>query len=107
MNKRVYRVGKAASDENKANAATDDLTEKHITPMGGFVRYGEVNNDFIMIKGCCVGLRKRQLIIRKSLHTATKSKLKEPIHLNFIDTSSKLGHGRFQTSAEKEKFYVS
>lgn len=108
VNKRIYRVGKAASEENKANAATDyDLTEKHITPMGGFVRYGEVNNDFIMIKGCCVGLRKRQLLLRKSMHTVTKSKLTEPIHLNFIDTSSKLGHGRFQTTAEKEKFYIS
>jgi len=108
MNKRIYRVGKAPSEENKANAATDyDLTEKHITPMGGFVRYGEVNNDFIMIKGCCVGLRKRQLILRHPIYTRTKNKLTEPVNLNFIDTSSKQGHGRFQTAAEKRKFFIS
>jgi large subunit ribosomal protein L3e len=108
MNKRIYRVGKAPSEENKANAATDyDLTEKNITPMGGFVRYGEVNNDFVMIKGCCIGLRKRQLILRHPIYTRTKNKLTEPVHLNFIDTSSKLGHGRFQTAAEKQKFFVS
>jgi large subunit ribosomal protein L3e len=30
---------------------------------------------------------------------------KEEIQLKFIDTSSKLGHGRFQTSEEKNTFY--
>jgi len=29
----------------------------------------------------------------------------EEIELKFIDTSSKLGHGRFQTADEKAKFY--
>lgn len=107
MNKRIYRVGKAPSAENRANAATDyDLTEKHITPMGGFVRYGVVNHDYVLIKGCCVGLRKRQLILRQTMHTRTKNKLTEPIHLKFIDTSSKMGRGRFQTSAEKDKYYI-
>ena len=108
INKRIYRVGKAASEDVKANASTNyDLTEKHITPMGGFVRYGVVNNDFLVIKGGCVGLRKRQVLLRHSMHTRTKNKLTEPVHLNFIDTSSKLGHGRFQTSAEKKKYYIS
>jgi len=107
VNKRIYRVGKALSSENKGNASTEyDLTEKNITPMGGFVRYGVVNNDFILIKGCCVGIRKKQLILRQSMHTRTKNKLTEPVNLKFIDTSSKMGHGRFQTSAEKDKYYV-
>ena len=40
----------------KNNASTEyDLTEKTITPMGGFPHYGEVNNDFVMIRGCCIG----------------------------------------------------
>lgn len=48
------------------NASTDyDLTEKSITPMGGFPHYGEVNHDFIMIKGCCVGPKKRVITLRK------------------------------------------
>jgi len=33
--------------------------------MGGFPHYGEVNNDFVMIKGCCVGPKKRVLTLRK------------------------------------------
>ena len=31
----------------------------------------------------------------------------EKVTLKFIDTSSKFGHGRFQTSEEKAKFYGS
>jgi len=50
----------------KNNASTEyDITEKTITPMGGFPHYGEVNNDFIMIRGCCVGPKKRVLTLRK------------------------------------------
>jgi len=33
--------------------------------MGGFPHYGEVNNDFIMIKGCCMGPKKRVITLRK------------------------------------------
>ena len=53
----------------KNNASTEyDLTEKTITPMGGFPHYGEVNNDFIMIKGCCMGPKKRVITLRKVIH---------------------------------------
>ena len=57
-----------------------------------------------MIKGACVGVKKRPLIIRKSLHTPSSRKHLEAIDLKFVDTSSKLGHGRFQTAEEKAKF---
>jgi large subunit ribosomal protein L3e len=36
------------------------------------------------------------------VHT-TKKHLEE-VELKFIDTSSKFGHGRFQTQEEKDKF---
>jgi len=50
----------------KNNAATDyDLADKSINPMGGFPHYGEVKQDFIMIKGCCIGPKKRILTLRK------------------------------------------
>lgn len=45
-----------------------DLTKKNITPMGGFPHYGEVNNDFVMIKGCCVGTKKRPIVLRHTIH---------------------------------------
>merc|ERR1719353_737776 len=41
MNKKIYRVGKAFND----------LTEKAITPLGGFSHFGEINEDFVMLKG--------------------------------------------------------
>ena len=87
------------------NATTEfDLTEKSITPMGGFPHYGIVNEDYIMIKGCCVGVKKRVLTLRKTLLNQTSRSAQEEISLKFIDTSSKFGHGRFQTADEKSKF---
>jgi len=102
INKKIYRVGKA--DDPKNGSTVADLTEKRITPMGGFGHYGIVNQDFIMVKGCTVGIRKRVLTLRKSLLTQTTRNALEQINLKFIDTSSKFGHGRFQTGDEKDKF---
>jgi large subunit ribosomal protein L3e len=102
MNKKVYRIGKKGDN---ASCQTDaDLTEKSITPMGGFVRYGTINEDWIMLKGAVVGVKKRPLILRKSLMKHSSRKHLESVDIRFIDTSSKLGHGRFQTADEKAKF---
>jgi len=102
MNKKVYRVGKADDKNNGSTPA--DLTEKQITPVGGFPHYGIIRNDFLMLKGCVVGSKKRVLTLRKSLFPSTSRRATEKIDLKFIDTSSKLGHGRFQTIAERKKF---
>ncbi|EEB16437.1 60S ribosomal protein L3, putative [Pediculus humanus corporis] len=109
MNKKIYRIGQGIHYKDGKlvgnNASTDyDLTEKSITPMGGFPHYGEVNHDFIMIKGCCVGPKKRVITLRKSLLVHTKRSALEKINLKFIDTSSKFGHGRFQTPQDKFAF---
>jgi large subunit ribosomal protein L3e len=102
INKKVYRIGKA---ENTKSASTDfDLTEKRITPIGGFPRFGVVNTDWIMLKGCTVGVKKRVLTLRKTLVPQTSRTALEQIQLKWIDTASKMGHGRFQTSDEKSKF---
>lgn len=45
--------------------------------------------------------------IPQSLLTQTKRIALEKISLKFIDTSSKFGHGRFQTHTEKNAFMVS
>jgi large subunit ribosomal protein L3e len=81
------------------------ITEKPITPMGGFPHYGEVNEDFVMVKGSVMGVKKRVITLRKTLLPQTKRSALEEITLKFIDTSSKMGHGRFQTKEEKAKFY--
>lgn len=71
-NKRIYRVGKGSEDNN---AMTEfDLTKKNITPMGGFPHYGVVTNDFVMIRGCCVGTKKRPLVLRRTLHARVEKK---------------------------------
>merc|ERR1712038_1527801 len=109
INKKIYRLGAGFKTENgkvnKNNASTaTDLTKKSINPLGGFPHYGEVKNDFIMIKGCCMGGRKRPIVLRKSLLNHHKRKDLEKITLKFIDTTSKIGHGRFQTLDEKRAF---
>lgn len=97
LNKKVYRLGKA---DDASSATTEfDTTVKTITPMGGFVRYGVIKNDFVIIKGCvdfacarvslsatdpapsrrtCPGVKKRVVTLRKSLinHTSRKVRLR-------------------------------
>jgi len=109
INKKIYRIGLGIHTKDgkvvKNNAATEfDPTEKTITPVGGFPHYGDVRNDFIMIRGAIVGPRKRVITLRKSLLTSFRRRLSEKITLKFIDTSSKWGHGRFQTPEEKRNF---
>lgn len=94
VNKKVYRISNGSLGNSASTAA--DLTDKAITPMGGFPHYGKVRNDFIIIKGCCVGPKKRNILLRKTLLTQTSRTSQENIELKFIDTSSKIGHGRFQ-----------
>jgi len=105
INKKIYKMGKNLSEEKFGGQTENDLTEKAITPMGGFAHYGQVNEDWVMIKGCVIGTKKRMLTFRKSLLQQTSRNALEEIKLKFIDTSSKLGHGRFQTREEKAKFY--
>jgi len=42
----------------------------------------------------------------QSLLTQTSRRALEKVELKFIDTSSKFGHGRFQTHEEKHQFMV-
>jgi len=106
VNKKVYRIGKSClTADGKKNASTEyDMTAKTINPMGAFPHYGLVNQDYLMIRGCCMGSKKRPITLRKSLITQTKRFAFEKINLKWIDTSSKFGHGRFQTCAEKKTF---
>jgi len=105
INKKIYRVGKSAKDDPNSAMTENDLTEKGPTPMGGFSHYGEVTQDWIMLKGTVMGPRKRVITVRKSLLPQVSRRANEQIALKFIDTSSKFGHGRFQTAEEKAKFY--
>merc|ERR1712071_714564 len=93
INKKIYRIGKALRDDPNNAMTENDLTEKSITPMGGFSHYGEVNEDWVMLKGAIMGAKKRVITLRKSLLPQVSRRATEK------------GHGRFQTSEEKAKFY--
>jgi len=103
INKKIYRMGKEGQKDS--GSTPHDLTEKSINPMGGWPHYGMVKQDFIMIKGSCVGTKKRPVTLRKSLLTGTSRPALEKIQLKWIDTSSKFGHGRFQSVQEKKSVY--
>ncbi len=49
QNKKVYKIGLKGQDSHRATTEVD-VTEKDITPMGGFPHYGIVNEDYVMIK---------------------------------------------------------
>jgi len=105
MNQKVYRVGSGAIRGTANNASTEaDPDAKNITPLGGFPHYGIVNEDFMLVRGSVMGPRKRQVTIRKSLLEPCKSWHNFKLEVKFIDTASKIGHGKFQTTAEKDKF---
>merc|ERR1719353_2218738 len=109
LNKKVYKIAKGvrgADGKITANNATTefDLTVKGITPLGGFPHYGEVLEDYIMLRGAVTGVKRRLITMRKSLCAQPSRRSTEEINLKFIDTSSKFGHGRFQTADEKKKF---
>jgi len=104
INKKIYKIGKKG-DASHSGTTEFDVTKKEITPMGGFVRYGVIKEDFIMVKGSVVGSVKRPITLRRTLLPQTSRNALEEIKLKFVDTASKFGHGRFQTSEEKLKTY--
>lgn len=108
-NKKIFKIGKAAKATRKGevvnwNATTEaDITLKTITPMGGFQQYGIVNQDYVMIKGAVAGARKRVITLRKSVFNCTNSDAREQVNIKFINTSSAMGHGAYQTPEEKKR----
>ncbi|KAL0588777.1 60S ribosomal protein L3 [Plecturocebus cupreus] len=109
INKKIYKISQGYLIKNgkliKNNASTNyDLSDKSINPLGGFVHYGKVTKDFVMLKGCVVGTKKRVLTRHKSLLVQTKQRALKKIDLKFIDTTWKFGQGHFQTMEEKKAF---
>ena len=106
INQKIYRIGAGAIRGINNNASTEtDAHIKNITPVGGFPHYGIVNEDFVMVRGAVMGPKKRQVTIRKAMHPSTRSFASHALDIKFIDTASKIGHGKFQTIEEKDKFY--
>ena len=75
-NKKILKIG----DASEVDA---------INPDGGFIKYGLVKNDYIMVKGSIPGPRKRLVILRKAMRA--KSKSNDAPQINYISTKSKQG----------------
>jgi large subunit ribosomal protein L3e len=102
MNKKIYRIGSASDPKN---ASTEfDVSEKTINPLGGWSRYPDIKNDFVVLKGSIPGPRKRIITLRHALRTMTTRTHLEKVQLKFIDTASKRGHTNWQTAGEKNQF---
>ena len=74
FNKRVLRV---ANPE-----------EHSITPSGGFLHYGEVNSDYILIKGSVPGPAKRLIRFRDAMRSNEEP---QPYEITYVSTRSKQG----------------
>lgn len=67
------------------------ISEKgeEITPKGGFLNYGNVRNDYIMIKGSVPGPKKRLIRIRASIRGAIELETPEITYINLHSQQSK------------------
>lgn len=63
---------------------------KEVNPAGGFLRYGNVKTDYIMIQGSTPGVSKRIIMMTKPIRPNKKSKQMD-IQIDSIDLSSKQG----------------
>nr|BAS01753.1 ribosomal protein L3 [Amorphochlora amoebiformis] len=99
LNNKILKVGNS-NGYSKNSTTLYDLSVKSVNCLGGYKKYGFVHHDFLMIKGSIPGCQRRPLIISASKGKRS-SKFDEVSNVTFIDTSSKIGHGRFQTTSEK------
>lgn len=74
-NKRILKVGEDGEE---------------ITPEGGFLRFGEIQNDYILIKGSVPGPTNRMIFLRKPMRKK-ESVPDTPPTITYIDTSSQQG----------------
>jgi large subunit ribosomal protein L3 len=75
-NKKILKIGEASEAES-------------VNPKGGFVKYGLVKNDYIIIKGSVPGPSKRLIILRKAIRSNGKNT--DAPQINYISTASKQG----------------
>ena len=75
-NKKILKIGEQSEVDQ-------------VNPKGGFVKYGLVKNDYILVKGSVPGPSKRLIILRKGIRANSKNP--EAAQINFISTASKQG----------------
>ena len=76
FNKKILKI----ADASEADA---------VNPDGGFIKYGLVKNDYVLVKGSVPGPTKRLVILRKAMRP--KKTDESTPQINYISTSSKQG----------------
>jgi large subunit ribosomal protein L3 len=61
--------------------------EEEINPKGGFIKYGEIKGDYILVLGSVPGPKKRLIRIRKTIRPIRSFILKAP-EITFISRES-------------------
>jgi len=61
--------------------------EEEINPKGGFIRYGKVNGDYLLVLGTIPGPKKRLIRIRKTIRPVKSFMVKSP-EITFISRES-------------------
>jgi large subunit ribosomal protein L3 len=75
-NKKILKIGDVSDTED-------------INPAGGFIKYGLVKNNYVMVKGSIPGPSKRLVILRKAVRPHGKHN--DPVQISHISTASKQG----------------
>jgi len=77
------------TEYNKRILSIASAEDKAITPAGGFLHYGEVNSDYVLVKGSLPGPAKRLVRFRDA--TRGSDKPDHPFEITYVSTSSKQG----------------
>ncbi len=77
------------TEYNKRILSIASAEDKAITPAGGFLHYGEVNSEYVLIKGSIPGPSKRLVRFRDA--TRADNKAAHPYEITYVSTASKQG----------------
>jgi large subunit ribosomal protein L3 len=77
------------TEYNKRILSIASAEDKSITPAGGFLHYGEVNSEYVLVKGSLPGPAKRLVRFRDA--TRGSEKAAHPYEITYVSTSSKQG----------------
>ena len=76
-NKRILQIGEDGSK---------------VTPKGGFLKYGEIRADYVVVKGSVPGPQKRLIRFRPAIRPPTKYKMAKP-EVTYLSVKSQQGVG--------------
>ncbi len=96
----MYRVAFAGqmgyhqrTEYNKQIIKISTIQEQEINPKGGFLHYGNVKNDYMLLKGSIIGPKKRFIILNQPYRKDPKKKEEAP-SIEYISLTSQQGKGK-------------